>query len=69
MAPPPSGLVFEVVQHRSGRFSAQCLNARIGTEGPDWQGLHDNLTAAVADHYGDIDPPAAEEIHLLVYQE
>lgn len=62
-------LVFEVFRDDCGQFSARCLNAHIVTRGSDIEELHDNLTAAVADHFPGEEPPSPDLIHLLMFPE
>ncbi|MFP4283025.1 MAG: hypothetical protein ACLFU2_10415 [Opitutales bacterium] len=58
-------LIFEVCSDEFGRFSARCLNARITTAGSSLGELQENLTAAIAAHFPDEEPPDAGAVHLL----
>lgn len=63
-------LIFEVIARPAGGFSAECLNARIGGTGGDTlEALHDAITSAVDQHFGDGPKPPADRIHLLFYRE
>jgi len=63
-------LIFEVIARTSGGFTAECLNAHIGgTKGETLEELHDNITSAVGQHYGDRPAPSADRIHLLFFRE
>ena len=62
-------LIFEVVRHHGGQFTAQCLNADIDTSGDNLEDLHQNLEAAVDQHYAGRPRPSSKDIHLLLYQE
>ncbi len=62
-------LIFEIVCHRQGGYTANCLNAEIGTNGSDLAELHDNITAAVRSHFPGGAVPRADSIHLLLFYE
>ena len=65
-----SNLIFEVVRHGNGGFSASCLNARLNDiDGRDIEELHDNLTALIDSSYAIESRPQASDIHLLLYQD
>ena len=65
----PLELIFEVILHRAGNYSASCLNAEINTAGGDLEELHDNISSAVDTHYGAASKPEASAIHLVLFQE
>lgn len=62
-------LVFEVFSNDTGGVSARCLNASITTCGGTFVDFEQNLTAAIAAHYGDRCLPLADEVHLVFDQE
>lgn len=63
-------IIFEVVHHRAGGYTAQCLNARIaGTEAANLQELHDNISAAVSRHFRRGPKPSPSSIQLLMYHD
>lgn len=64
-----SQLIFEVIRHASGGFSASCLNARINTRATDLQELHDNISSAVDSYFPHGQRPAADAIHLMLFEE
>ena len=62
-------LIFEIVCHKKGGYSANCLNADIGTGGSSWLELHDNITAAVHSYFPLGNAPHPGSIHLLLFYE
>ena len=65
-----NNLIFEVLQLKTGGFSAACLNAPISSGfAPDLQGIHDHITAAVDSHFVGGIIPMASDIHLVVMTE
>ncbi len=62
-------LIFEVIHHASGGYSAQCLNADMNAGGTSLLELHDNLSAAIDNHYKGEYKPDASSIHLLMFRD
>jgi hypothetical protein len=60
-------LIFEVIRHKRGGFSADCLNANISTKAANLVELHDNITAAVDNHFPGGTAPDPGSIHLLLF--
>jgi hypothetical protein len=62
-------LIFEVIQHACGSYSANCLNASISAIGADLQEFHDNLSAALEAHYPGEEKPDPSDVHLMLFQD
>jgi hypothetical protein len=62
-------LVFEVFNDELGFVAARCLNARITTRAAGMESFEANLTAAIAEHYGEAALPSPEEVHLVFDEE
>lgn len=60
---------FEVIQHHSGAFTANCLNAEIATRGGSLQELPDKITEALDVYFAGKPRPMDKNIHLLLYKE
>lgn len=62
-------LIFEVIQHHQGGYTASCLNARIETGGSTLLELHDNLSTAVERYFIGRTVPPASSIHLMLFRD
>lgn len=62
-------LIFEVILHATGAYTAQCLNADMQVGGSSLHELHDNLSAAIDHHYQGRSCPDASKVHLLMFRD
>lgn len=62
-------LEFEVIQESGGSYAATCHDRGIYAKGVNLEELHANLTASIADYFGDEDQPNPENVKLVVYKE
>jgi len=63
-------LIYEVIHHTQGGFSANCLNVNnIDIVAANLEELHDNITAAVDAHFPNGHSPDPSAIHLMLFQD
>ncbi len=63
-------LIFEVVQHATGEYTASCLNARIGdSRCLDLRDLNTKITEAVDRYFEGCEKPPPSAIHLMFVQD
>jgi predicted RNase H-like HicB family nuclease len=57
-------IVFSVTQEADGGYVAECLSHDIFTQGDDWEGLRQNVRAAVDACFFD-SKPRTNRLHLV----
>ncbi|MDX2108845.1 MAG: hypothetical protein SFY80_01255 [Verrucomicrobiota bacterium] len=62
-------IFFEVIQHSAGGFTANCLNADIGTRGTTIQELPERISEVLDRHFRASSRPKDSNVHLLLYRD